>query len=252
LTFDGIDQQYVAALDKRTGKTVWRTDRSTDYHDLDDNGKPKLDGDLRKAYGTPAVTEVAGRKQLISVGSRAAFGYDVATGREIWTVTHEDFNAAAPPLFYENLVIINTGSGGANLMAIRLDESTQGNVTDSHVVWNRTKGNSRLSAPALDGDRLWMLTDNGVLYALDAKTGKELAVIRLGGSYVASPIIVGGHLYACDEEGTTNVVRTSIPPKIVAKNQLDEGMRASPAVAHGALYLRTYSRLYMIFGPATK
>jgi outer membrane protein assembly factor BamB len=246
LTFDGIDQQYVAALDKRDGKTVWRTDRSTDYHDLDSHGKPKADGDIRKAYGTPALIDVAGRGQLVSIGSRAAFGYDALSGREIWTVTHEDFNAAAPPLFYENLAIINTGSGGANLMAVRLDESTHGNVTGTHLAWNRAKGNSRLCAPVLDRGRVWMLTDNGVLYGIDAKTGKQQAVARLGGSFVASPVIAGDYLYACDQEETTTVVRTHVPPEIVAKNRLREGMRASPAVAEGALYLRTFHRLYKI------
>ena len=88
--------------------------------------------------------DVNGRTQIVSIGSRAAFGYDAATGREIWTVTHEDFNAAAPPLHYENLAIIHTGSGGTNLMAVRLDDSTRGNVTDTHLAWNRTKRNSRL------------------------------------------------------------------------------------------------------------
>jgi outer membrane protein assembly factor BamB len=248
LTFDGIDQQYVTALDKRTGKTVWRTDRSTNYHDLDADGKPKLEGDLRKAYGTPGVTEVQGTAHLVSIGSRAAFGYDPATGRELWTVTHEDFNAAAPPLFFENLAIINTGSGGAKFMAVRLDQTTRGNVDGTHVVWNRTKGNSRLCAPVLDGDHIWMLTDNGVLNGLDAKTGEELASKRLGGQYVASPVVVGDHLYACNEDGVTTVVRTSVPPEIVAQNQLEEGMRASPAVADGAIYLRTFSRLYKIAG----
>ena len=187
LTFDGIDQQYVAALDKRTGKTVWRTDRSTDYHDLGPNGKPQREGDVRKAYGTPGTTDVAGRTQIVSVGSRAAFGYDAASGREIWTVPHEDFNAAAPPLFFENLAIIHSGTGGTNFMAVRLDDSTRGNVTDTHVVWNRTKANSRLCAPVLDHGRIWMLTDHGVLFGLDAKTGKQGAPLRLGGTFVASP-----------------------------------------------------------------
>jgi outer membrane protein assembly factor BamB len=252
LTFDGIDQQYVAALDKRTGKTVWRTDRSTDFHDLGPDGKPKADGDIRKAYGTPATIDVNGRTQLVSIGSRAAFGYDAATGREIWTVTHEDFNAAAPPLHYENLAIINTGSGGANLMAVRLDESTHGNVTDTHLAWNRTKRNSRLSAPALARDRVWMLTDNGVLFVIDAKTGDERAALRLGVSFTASPLVAGDYLYACDIDGTTTVVRTSVPPEIVARNRLREGMRASPAVADGAIYLRTYHSLYEIAGAAAK
>jgi outer membrane protein assembly factor BamB len=246
LTFDGIDQQYVTALNKRTGKTIWRTDRSTNYHDLGADGKPKLDGDLRKAYGTPGTVDIAGQTQLISVGSRAAFGYDAATGREIWTVPHHDFNAAAPPLFFENLAIIHSGSGGTDFMAVRLDESTRGDVTDSHVVWKRTKANSRLCAPLLDHGRIWMLTEQGVLFALDAKTGKQKAALRLGGTFVASPLIAGDYLYAPDEEGTTFVVRASLPPKIVATNRLTEGMRASPAIANGALYLRTFHSLYKI------
>src|SRR5262249_52165496 len=162
------------------GKTVWRTDRSTDYHDLGPNGKPKLEGDLRKAYGTPGTREIGGRSLLVSVGSRAAFGYDAATGRGIWTVPHTDFNAAAPPLFFEKLAIIHSGTGGASFMAVRLDDSTRGDVTKTHVVWNRTKANSRLCAPVLDHDRVWMLTEQGVLFALDAKTGKQKAVLRLG------------------------------------------------------------------------
>jgi outer membrane protein assembly factor BamB len=246
LTFDGIDQQYVTALDKRTGKTVWRTDRSTNYHDLGPDGKPKLEGDVRKGYGTPGAIDVAGRAQIVSVGSRAAFGYDAATGREIWTIPHEDFNAAAPPLFFENLAIIHSGTGGTNFMAVRLDESTRGDVTQTHVVWNRTKANSRLCAPVLDHGRIWMLTDQGVLFGLDAKTGKQEAALRVGGTFVASPLVAGDHLYICDEEGSTNVVRASLPPKIIATNQLKEGLRASPAVADGALFLRTFHSLYKI------
>jgi len=246
LTFDGIDQQYVAGLNKRTGKTIWRTDRSTNYHDLGPDGKPKLDGDLRKAYGTPGTVDVDGRTQLVSVGSRAAFGYDAATGREIWTVPHHDFNAAAPPLFFENLAIIHSGSGGTDFMGVRLDESTRGDVTASHVVWKRTKANSRLCAPVLDHGRVWMLTEQGVLFGLDAKTGKQKVALRLGGTFVASPLIAGEYLYACDEEGTTFVARANLPPQIVATNRLAEGLRASPVVANGALFLRTFHNLYKI------
>lgn len=246
LTFDGIDQQYLAALDKHSGKTVWRTDRSTDYHDLDPKGKPIGEGDYRKAYSTAGWTDVAGTRQVVSVGSRAAFGYDAQTGREIWTLTHDDFNAAARPLFLAGLAVLNTGSNGADLVAVRLDGSTQKNIDDTHVVWKRSKGNSRLCSPTHDGQRIWMLTDNGVVYALDAQSGEELAALRLGGSFVASPIAAGEHLFCCDEEGTTSVVRLNLPPEIVSRNQLREGMRSSPALADGALYLRTYTRLYKL------
>ena len=94
-----------------------------------------------------------------------------------------------------------------------------------------------------------MLTAQGVLYAIDAKTGEQRGAVRIGGSFIASPVIVGDYLYACDEEdGAVTVVRTSLPPKIVAKNRLAEGMRASPAVADGAIYLRTFHSLYKIGG----
>jgi hypothetical protein len=97
-----------------------------------------------------------------------------------------------------------------------------------------------------------MLTDNGVLFVIDAKTGEERAAMRLGVSFTASPLVAGDALYACDEDGTTTVVRVTVPPEIVARNRLGEGMRASPAVADGAIYLRTYHSLYKIAETATK
>ena len=172
LTFDGINAQFVTALNKHTGETVWRTDRTTDYGDLDENGKPKLDGDLRKAYSTPNIVEVNGRAQVVSVGSRAAFSYDVLTGEELWTIRHDDFNASSPSMFFENHAIINTGSRGSNLLSVRLDDSTRGDVSESHVIWNRDKGNSDLSAPLLIGDRIFSILNNGVITCVDVQIGR--------------------------------------------------------------------------------
>ena len=199
LTFDGIDAQFLMALDKHTGKTVWRTERSTDYGDLDEDGKPQREGDLRKAYSTPALVEVNGRTQVVSVGSRAGFAYDALTGEEIWGIRHDDFNAAAPPAFYKNFAILNTGSRGANLMAVELNETTKGDVTDSHIKWNRDKANSRLAAPLLIEDRIYMITDTGVANCVDADTGKEVWKDRVGGTHVASPITANGLIYFCSE-----------------------------------------------------
>jgi outer membrane protein assembly factor BamB len=245
LTFDGIDQQYLAALNKHTGDLVWRTDRTTDYHDVGKDGKPIGDGDFRKAYGTPGLVEVAGRTQVVSVGARAAFGYDARTGEEIWTVEHPDFNAASRPVFYENLAIINSGSRGALTMAVRLDETTRGNVTKTHLAWERRQGTPRLTSPVLDGERLYSLVDNGVLYCVNAANGEEIWHGRLGGNFTASPVLANDRLYCCDEQGRTAVVEAD-EFKIVARNDLAEGMRASPAVAGGALFLRTYTHLYKI------
>jgi len=251
LTFDGIDQQFLMALNKHTGRTEWRTDRTTDYGDLGDDGLPLREGDLRKAYGTPGLVDVNGRTQLVSIGSRAAFGYDAMTGAELWTIRHDDYNASAPPSFFRNMAILNTGSRGANLIAVELGESTRGDVTESHVVWNREKGNSDLAAPLVIGDRVFMITNGGVGSCLNAETGEDIWKGRIDGTYTASPVTANGLIYFCSEEGVTTVVEAADQFRVVAKNRLDDGMRASPAIASGNLYLRTFGHLYCI-GPADR
>ena len=246
LTFDGIDAQFLMALNKNTGETIWRTDRTTDYGDLDENGLPKREGDLRKAYSTPGLVEVDGRTQVVSVGSRAAFAYDALTGHEIWTIRHDDYNAAAPPAFYKDTAIINTGSRGANLISVTLSESTQGDVTESHVKWNREKGNSRLATPLLVDNRVYMINDTGAATCVSADTGEVIWQGRVGGTHVASPMTANGLVYFCSEEGDTTVVKAGNKFEIVSRNRLAEGMRASPAAANGRIYLRTFGHLYCI------
>lgn len=246
LTFDGIDAQFVTALNKKTGETVWKTDRTTDYGDLDENGMPKLEGDLRKAYGTPNFVEVNGKTQIVSIGSRAAFAYDAETGKELWTIRHDDFNASSPPLFFQNHAIINTGSRGSNLVSVKLEDSTKGDVSTSHVVWNRDKGNSDLSAPVILGDRIFSTANNGVVSCVNALNGEELWKGRIEGTFTASPIIANGLLYFCSEEGDCFVVKAADSFEVVSKSHLAEGMRASPSAADGTLFLRTFTHLYAI------
>ena len=132
LTFDGVDQQYVAALDKTTGETVWRVDRSTKWTDFDDNGEIYREGDLRKAYSTPLVLEAGGRPQLISIGSTAGFSYDARTGEEIWTVSLPGYTPATRPVWGAGHLYITNGRGGEVLFAIRPDG--EGDVTETHAV----------------------------------------------------------------------------------------------------------------------
>ena len=246
LTFDGVDQQFLMGLDKRTGKTVWRTTRSTDYGDLDENGVPKREGDLRKAYSTPGLIKINGRTQMFSMGSRAGFAYDALTGEEIWGIRHDDFNAAAPPCFYGNFAILNTGSSRANLLSVRLDETTRGDVTDSHVVWDRPKGNSRLSSPILAGNLIFMVTHTGVATCVNADSGEEVWKDRLGGTYIASPVAANGNIYFCSDDGAVTVIRASDTFEVVARNRLPAGIRSSPSIAGGNLYIRTFTHLYCL------
>lgn len=249
LTFDGIDQQYTAALDAETGETLWRTDRSTDYDDLDDAGQPLREGDLRKAYCTPGIARIDGQIQVLSVGSRAMQSYDLESGKELWTVRHEQYNAAMRPLWLpkENLVVINTGSRGARLMAIRMNEATRGDVTDSHVAWSRDKGNSRFAKPIYHAGRIYQTTDNGVLACIDAETGDQIWKGRMKGDYRGSPILAGEHLYFISEDGRATILKTGDEFEEVAVNEVEAmGTTACPAVSKGALFIRGKHHLFKI------
>jgi outer membrane protein assembly factor BamB len=247
LTFDGIDQQYVTALDKQTGKTIWKTPRSTDYKDLDASGKPTLDGDLRKAYHTPIVAKVGGGHQVLSMGARAGFGYDARTGKEIWSLENDDYNASTRALLLPGMAILHTGGGRANLVGIRLDESTRGNITGtSHVVWDRANANSDLSGPVLVDGRVYMATSKGMLICLEATTGREIYTERINGNYVANLLAANGLIYVLSREGVCHVIKAGPAFERVAENKIQGVFFASPAAAKGALYLRSKTHLIKI------
>lgn len=235
LTMDGFDVQYVCALDKETGKTVWKTDRSFEFG--------SMDGDLRKSYTTPLVVE-AGRLQLVSCGAKAAYSYDPLTGKELWRVRYPGFSNASSPVFGDGLVFINTGFGKADLLAVRPDGS--GDVTESHVVWRCTKGVSLKPSPVITQGLVFMIADNGILTCLEAATGNLVWMKRVEGEFSASPILAAGRIYVFSHEGKTTVVEAAKTFVQLAVSTLDEGFMASPAVAGKALLLRSKTHLYRI------
>jgi outer membrane protein assembly factor BamB len=248
LTFDGIDQQFTIALDKKTGATVWKTPRTTDYGDIDpETGKPKRDGDFRKAYGTPAFAEVDGKMQMISIGSCAGFGYDPLTGKELWTITFKNMNAAPRTLVMPGMAVVNTGSESAKMLGLRLDGKMGGDITASHIAWTRDKRNASESGPLLLDGVVYQITRGGIVSAFKAQTGEEVWEGRLPGQHLPSPIAAGDRLYFSNDRGETHVVRAGAKFEILAKNALtSDPITASPAVAEGALYLRTKTALYRI------
>ena len=249
LTFDGIDQQFTIALDKKTGATVWKTPRTTDYGDIDPGtGKPKRDGDFRKAYGTPTFTAIGGKPVMISIGSCAGFGYDPLTGKELWTVTFKNMNAAPRTLVMPGLAVVNTGSEGAKMLGLRLDGAMKGDVTSSHVKWTRDKRNASESCPVLLDGVVYQITRGGIVSAFRADTGEDLWEDRLPGQHLPSPIAAAGRLYFCNDRGEINVVKAGPKFEILATNKLADGMTASPAVADGAIFIRTKTALYKIAG----
>ncbi len=246
LTFDGIDRQFVTALEKATGRTVWTTPRTTDYGDLDANGKPTRDGDMRKAYHTPLVLEIAGQPQLVSVGSRSAFGYDPQTGKELWNLPHGGFNAAVRPLLWQDVLLVNTGSERAQLIGVKADAAMKGDISKTHTLWNREKRNASEAGAILRDGKVFQITRGGILTCIDAKTGQDLGETRLSGQHLPSPILFGDKLFFGNDRGICFVVSADEKLAVLHENPMGEPMTASPAVAEGALYLRTKAALYRI------
>ena len=246
LTFDGADFQYVTALDKTTGKTVWKTDRSAEWNDQNVPGTMAKEGDLRKAHSTPLIINFNGKPQMLSAGAKAAYAYDPRTGRELWKVHYGAWSAAARPLYRQGLAFIITGFGGkTELLAVRVDG--QGDVTETHIAWKLdTKLVPKTASPILVDDLLYLVSDNGTLSCLESETGHEVWRQSIGGDYAASPILADGRLYFFNQQGKTTVVKPGRAVTIEGTNTLASGMMASPAASENALFIRTKTHLYRV------
>ena len=167
-------------MDKRTGKTVWKTDRSVDFHDLEaGTGQPNREGDFRKAFSTPVIADVQGKPLLVSLGSMALYGYDPLTGEERWRVEAiGSHSGACRPVLGHGLVFSPMGSG-LELWAVRPDG--HGVVTDTHVAWKYKRGVPRRPSVLLVDDLLFMVDDGGVATCVEAKTGNEVWKEATGG-----------------------------------------------------------------------
>lgn len=227
---DGSDVAFVIALDKRTGKTKWKTNR----------GFP-----ADQAYTTPLVIRVGDQDQLVSVGAFRVRAYEPLTGKEIWRVRYDDgFSNVPRPVFGHGLVFITTGFQQPELLAIRPDG--RGDVTKTHVAWSLKRGAPLTPSPILVGDELYIVNDGGIASSIDARTGAVIWQSRLGGTYSASPIFAEGRLYFPAEQGVTTVIAPGKEARRLATNKLEGGLLASMAVAEGSFFMRTDSALYRI------
>lgn len=237
--YDGYDFQYVVALDKKTGDTVWKRDRMPYIDYGTDNG------DFMKAYCTPIVINIDGQDQLISPTSKACVALNPQTGEELWKVTYSEFSATVKPLFGHGMLFINTGFGKAKLYAVKAGGS--GDVTESHIAWIASKSIPSKPSQVLVGDHLYMVHDQGVATCMDAKTGEIAWQERITGNFSSSLIVAGGNVYAFDQEGKSVVFEANPKEyKVVAENTLDKGCMASPAVYKDDLIVRTETHLYRI------
>ncbi len=234
VAYDGFDVQYVVALDKETGDTVWLKQRDIDYGT--DNG------DRMKAYCTAHVIDVNGKKQLVYPSAVATIAYDPADGKKLWIAYHDGMNASARPLYSDGLVFITNGMG--SMVAVRPDG--KGDVTGTHIEWSGRKGVAKKSSQLLVDGLLYMNSDDGVVSARDPKTGDVVWQRRAGGEFAASPIYAGGRIYMFSTEGTVLTIKPGDKYEELAETKLGDGFMASPAVVGNEMILRSKSELFLV------
>ena len=231
---DGSDQQFIAAIDKHTGKVAWKTPRSGKMHD-----SPQL----KKAYGTPIVLDIQGRDVVISPAANWLYGYDPATGEELWKLEYGGlgFSIVPKPVAADGMLFISTSYMKPRLIGIDISGSKP------IVKWTHDRNVPAISSPILIDDALYFVSDKGgIVTSVDAKTGSENWRARIGGNHSSSPTYAGGLLLFHSREGETAVLRPGNKFDLLHRNKLDGGHFASAAVNDGALYLRTDRALYRI------
>ncbi|MEO8269141.1 MAG: PQQ-binding-like beta-propeller repeat protein [Aureliella sp.] len=235
--FDGIDQQFIAALHIEDGKLAWKTDRSGEL-----NPTP----DMKKAYATPIVVETKQGSELVSPGADWVYGYDPRTGSELWKASYGElgYSTVPCPVVGHGMAYICTSFDRSRLLAVKL--GGQGDVSKTHVVWSSDSQIPKKPSLLLSGKELLCCNDTGVLTCFDALDGQELWRARVGGNFAASPILAGGLVYLFDEEGKTTVIKAGREFVEVSVNELAEGCNASPAIAGDAFIVRTSAHLYRI------
>jgi outer membrane protein assembly factor BamB len=229
--------QYLVALDKNRGRLVWKTDRS---------GKMSERGPFRKAYCTPLVIEHQGQPLLISPAADWVYGYDPATGRELWRANYGKlgFSNVPRPVVGHGMIYLSTCFMSPTMLAVRYDG--RGDVSDSHIVWRNDRQAPKMPSALLVGEELYLVSDQGVATCLDAKTGEEIWAKRLGGNFNASPLLADGRIYFLSRDGAAYVIAPGREFRLLAENRLDGAFFASPAVVEKALVLRTDKALYRI------
>jgi outer membrane protein assembly factor BamB len=227
-------QSFVIAFDKRTGEEIWRANRS------------EID-----TWATPLVVENGGRAQVIVPGREVLVSYDLENGEVVWQSRGLTMNAIPSPVYGDGMVFATAGFQGNNLKAIRI-EGAKGDITGTpNIVWEVSRDTPYVPSPILYDGILYILrSNNGILSAFDAKTGKPhyAGPQRLNAipNVFASPVGASGRVYFPGREGTTVVIRNSPTLEVLATNVLDDGFDASPALVDREIYLRGNKYLYCI------
>ncbi len=239
LTCDGIDFQFIVALEKETGKVRWKQPRAH----LEAAAKKR--SIAKMSYSTPLIQSINGKNQLVCSGADHVAAYDLGTGRELWWMPYDGFSIVGRPSYGNNLFYV-VGSIRQDHFCVYAVRPGDGQLKPDEIVWKYSKSVPHVPSPLLVGREIYFVHDGGVATCLDALTGQPLWQERLGGNHDASPIEIRNRLYFLNREGKANVLTAGRKFEVLATNQLEGTFKASPAVANGALFLRNESHLYRI------
>jgi len=243
LVHDNEQQSYITALDARTGKTVWRTDRQE-----------------ATSWATPYVWEHAGRTEIVTAATGKIRSYDLE-GKLLWQLGPMSSIAIPTPFSKFGLLYVTSGYVGDQtrpVYAIKPGASgdislPNGETSNGSIAWSLPQGGPYNPSPIIYGDSYYTLFDRGFFTAHDAKTGKEIYTkVRLdpaAGAFTASPWAYNGKLFAMSEDGVTYVIQAGPKFELIGRNPLDEFTMASPAIDRDSLFIRTATALYRIGNP---
>ena len=219
---------YIIALDRDTGKTIWKTPRPN----------------MTRSYCTPIIRHVDGRNQMVLSGSKCVASYDPDTGSQHWLIDGPTEQYVASLVYNGELLFMTCGFPDLYMQLIR--PNGRGNVTNTHVVWQTDRDCSYVPSPIAFGKYFLVVSDSGVATCLNAKTGQTLWRQRLGGRHSASLVSADGLVYFLSDKGVTTVVKPGPNFQLAARNKLGEETYASPAISAGKMFLRGVKHLYCI------
>jgi outer membrane protein assembly factor BamB len=229
---------FIAAIDVRTGREIWRTPRA----------------DV-PTFSSPAVVSMNGRDQVIVNGWKHIGGYDLETGKEVWKMSGGGDIPVPTPISAHGLIFITNAHGkAAPIYAIRPTATgditlKDGESSNQHIAWSYMRDGGYMQTPIVVGDILYVCRDNGVLSAFDAKTGVRHYQARLGDGktgFSASAVSAGGRIYFTSEDGDVYVVKAGPVYELLATNSLGEVAMATPAISEGTLLFRTRNHLVAV------
>lgn len=246
LHFEGTDVRYIVALDKATGRQVWRTDRPAEpYVSLPSIGK--------KAYITPLIINVKGKDLLISNGSAVCCAYEPLNGNEIWRVVRGAESTVPMPVsengivyFYTGSMLNSDGSTFTELLAVNPDGV--GDITKTNILWTKRdeQVQTQILTPVIKNGLIYTVNSRNFLMCIDALTGKELYAERMRANFYASPIYLNGNIWFFSIKGEVIAIKAGGSFNVVARSQMDSGIWATPAFVRNSAIVRTEKYLCRI------